>query len=360
MKRLFNLFVLFTLVSFCAPDLYAFRLQKNLDDDDVFYAADVERHFKNILTHSGPFLTDIPAGDAERLSRYFDSAAWKKVFRSLTEKEREKVERDISDYFLLYENVRTLETWETEGKQVKVADIQAMKWPGNADSYLMFYETFKKADAKMRNMLLTHILGRRTNDSDFRGESFTEDCILLLLKNLPDPSSFAEKKDIVGFLGRLEQVFEFLQRHSYVLLSLSDTELETMAAAFEALEKELPIPNIFHYEIYIRFIRAKKESPEAETAYFEKTIRQCLEDYNSTEGLVDQLTVEEFLEHSRGFGKDAVVYDYLLRHPDQRANYMDMFTDKYLSEFASGLFELTWRLPYSVPDEPEQKAPEKD
>ena len=246
MKRLFNLFVLFTLVSFCAPDLYAFRLQKNLDDDDVFYAADVERHFKNILTHSGPFLTDIPAGDAERLRRYFDSAAWKKVFRSLTEKEREKVEQDISDYFLLYENVRTLETWETEGKQVKVADIQAMKWPGNADSYLMFYETFKKADAKMRNMLLTHILGRRTNDSDFRGESFTEDCILLLLKNLPDPSSFAEKKDIVGFLGRLEQVFEFLQRHSYVLLSLSDAELEKMAVAFEALEKELPIPNIFH------------------------------------------------------------------------------------------------------------------
>lgn len=349
MKHLFNLIALFALVSFCAPDLYAFRYQKWLDDDEAFYAADVKRHFRNILTNSGPFLTDIPAGDAENLRRYFDSAAWKKMLRSLEEKEREKVERDISDYFLLYENVRTLETWETEGKQVKVADIQAMKWPGNADSYLMFYEAFKKADAKKRNMLLTHIISRRTND--FRGESFTEDCILLLLKDLPAADSFAEKKDIMGFLGRLEHVFEFLQRHSYVLLSLSDAELETMAAAFEALEKELPVPNIFHYEIYIRFIRAKKESPEAETAYFEKTIRQCMEDYNSTEGVVDQLTVEEFLEHSRGFGKDAVVYDYLLRHPDRRANYMDMFTDKYLSEFVSGLFELTWRLPYSVPEE---------
>lgn len=351
MKHLFNLFVLFMLISFCAPDLYAFRLQKTLDDDDVFYAAEVERHFRNILTHSGPFLTDIPAGDAENLRRYFDSAAWKKMLRSLSEKEREKVEGDIADYFLLYENIRTMETWKTEGKQVKVADVQAMKWPGNADSYLMFYETFKKADAKMRQMLLTHILSRRTNDSDFRGESFTEDCILLLLKDLPAPESFAEKKDIVGFLGRLMQVFEFLQRHSYVLMSLSDAELETMAAAFEALEKELPVPNIFYYEIYIRFIRAKKESPEAETAYFEKTIEQCLEDYNSTEGLVDQLTVEEFLEHSRGFGKDAVVYDYLLRHPDRREQYMDMFTDKYISEFVSGLFTLTWRLPYSVPDE---------
>ena len=351
MKHLFTLFVLFAVVAFCAPDLYAFRFQKDLDDDEVFYAADVERHFKNILTHSGPFLMDIPAGDEERLRRYFDSSAWKKVFRSLTEKEREKVERDIADYFLLYENVRTLETWKTEGKQVKVADIQAMKWPGNADSYLMFYEAFKKADAKMRNMLLTHILSRRTNDSDFRGDSFTEDCILLLLKDLPAADSFAEKKDIVGFLGRLMQVFEFLQRHSNVLMSLSDAELETMASAFEALEKELPVPNIFYYEIYIRFIRAKKESPEAETAYFEKTVKECLEDYNSTEGLVDQLTVEEFLEHSRGFGKDAVVYDYLLRHPDRRTNYRDMFTDKYLFEFVSGLFELTWRLPYSVPDE---------
>ena len=350
MKRLFDLFVLFTVFAFCAPGLYAFRLQKELDDE-AFHAADVERHFRNILTDSGPFLTDIPAVDAERLRRYFDSAAWKKMLRSLSEKEREKVERDISDYFLLYENVRTLETWKTEGKQVKVADIQAMKWPGNADSYLMFYEAFRKADAKMRNMLLTHILSRRTNDSDFRGESFTEDCILLLLKDLPAADSFAEKKDIVGFLGRLMHVFEFLQRHSYVLLSLSDAELETMASAFEALEKELPVPNIFHYEIYIRFIRAKKESPEAEAAYFEKTIRQCLEDYNSTTELIDQLTVEEFLEHSRGFGKDAVVYDYLLRHPDRRANYMDMFTDKYISEHVSGLFMQTWRLPYSVPDE---------
>ena len=343
MKRLFDLIVLFSLVSFCAPGLYAFTLQKELDDE-ALHAAYAERDFKNILTHSGPFLTDIPVGDAERLRRYFDSAAWKKMLRSLSAKERKKVERDISDYFLLYENVRTLETWKTEGKQVKVADIQAMKWPGNADSYLMFYEAFRKADAKMRNMLLTHIISRRTNDSDFRGESFTEDCILLLLKDLPAADSFAEKKDIVGFLGRLMQVFEFLQRHSYVLTSLSDAELESMASAFEALEKELPVPNIFHYEIYIRFIRAKKESPEAETAYFEKTVRQCLEDYNSTEGLID-------LEHSRGFGKDAVVYDYLLRHPDQRAIYMDMFTDKYLFEHVSGLFMQTWRLPYSVPDE---------
>ena len=133
MKHLFNLFVLFMLISFCAPDLYAFRLQKTLDDDDVFCAAEVERHFRNILTHSGPFLTDIPAGDAERLRRYFDSAAWKKMLRSLSEKEREKVERDIADYFLLYENIRTMETWKTEEKQVKVADVQAMKWPGNAD-----------------------------------------------------------------------------------------------------------------------------------------------------------------------------------------------------------------------------------
>ena len=351
MKHFFTLIVLFAVVAFCAPDLYAFRFQKDLDDDEVFYAADVERHFKNILTHSGPFLTDIPAGDAERLRRYFDSSAWKKVFRSLTEKEREKVERDIADYFLLYENIRTLEMWKNEGKRVKNADIQAMKWPGNADSYLMFYEAFQKADAKTREMLLTYILSRRTNDNDFRGESFTEDCILLLLKDLPAADSFSEKKDIVGFLGRLMHVFEFLQRHSYVLLSLSDAELETMASAFEALEKELPVPNIFHYEIYIRFIRAKKESPEAEAAYFEKTIRQCLEDYNSTTELIDQLTVEEFLEHSRGFGKDAVVYDYLLRHPDRRANYMDMFTDKYISEFVSGLFMLTWRLPYSVPEE---------
>ena len=359
-KHLFHLIVLFTLISFCAPDLYAFRFQKDLDDDDVFYAADVERHFRNILTHSGPFLTDIPAGDAENLRRYFDSAAWKKMLRSLSEKEREKAERDITNYFLLYDNLRTLEKWENEGKQVKNADIYNLEWPGNADSYLMFYEAFKKADAKMRNMLLTHILSRRTNDSDFRAENFTEDCILLLLKDLPAPDSFAEKTDIVGFHGRLEHVFEFLQRHSYVLMSLSDAELEKMAAGFEALEKELPIPNIFYYEIYIRFIQAKKESPEAETAYFEKTIRQCLEDYNSTEGLVDQLTVEEFLEHSRGFGKDAVVYDYLLRHPEQRAKYMDMFTDKYISEFVSGLFMLTWRLPYSVSDEPEQKDPEKD
>ena len=227
---------------------------------------------------------------------------------------------------------------------MKNADIQAMKWPRNADSYLMFYEAFRKADAKMRNMLLTHIISRRTNDNDFRGESFTEDCILLLLKDLPDPGSFSEKMDRSGFLGRLMHVFEFLQRHSYVLMSLSDAELEKMASAFEALEKELPVPNIFYYEIYIRFIRAKKESPEAEAAYFEKTVKECLEDYNSTEGLID-------LEHSRGFGKDAVVYDYLLRHPDQRAKYMDMFTDKYLFEFVSGLFELTWRLPYSVPDE---------
>jgi hypothetical protein len=30
---------------------------------------------------------------------------------------------------------------------------------------------------------------------------------------------------------------------------------------------------------------------------------------------------------------------------------MDMFTDKYLFEFVSGLFELTWRLPYTIPDE---------
>lgn len=365
MKHLFNLFVLFAVVSFCAPDLYAFRLQKTPeddeafraeeaerlskflnppDDDEAFRAEEVERQFKNILTDSGPFLTDIPAGDAENLRRYFDSAAWKKMLRSLSEKEREKVERDIADYFLLYENIRTLETWETEGKQVKSADIQAMEWPGNADSYLMFYEAFRKADAKMRNLLLTHIISRRTNDSDFRGENFTEDCILLLLKDLPAPESFAEKKDIVGFHGRLEHVFEFLQRHSYVLMSLSNAELEKMAAAFEALEKELPIPNIFYYEIYIRFIRAKKESPEAEAAYFEKTVRQCLEDYNSTEGLID-------LEHSRGFGKDAVVYDYLLRHPDRRAKYMDMFTDKYLFEFVSGLFELTWRLPYTIPDE---------
>ncbi len=356
MKHLFHLIVLFTLISFYAPDLYAFRLQKNLDDDDVFYAEEVKRHFNNILTHSGPFLTDIPAGDAENLRRYFDSAAWKKMLRPLSKKEREKVERDIADYFLLYDNLRTLEKWENEGKQVKIADIYNLECPKNADSYLMFYEAFRKADAKMRNMLLTHILSRRTNDNDFRGESFTEDCILLLLKDLPEPGSFAEKTDIVGFHGRLEHVFEFLQRHSYILLSLSDAELETMAAGFEALEKELPIPNIFHYEIYIRFIRAKKESPEAETAYFEKTIQQCLEDYNSTEGLVDQLTVEEFLEHSRGFGKDAVVYDYLLRHPDQRAKYMDMFTDKYLSEFASGLFMLTWRLPYSVPEEAQKEA----
>ena len=344
MKNLLHLIVLFSLVSCCAPDLSAFRLQKNLDDDDVFYAADVKRHFKNILTHSGPFLTDIPTSDAENLRRYFDSAAWKKMLRSLSEKEREKVERDITNYFLLYDNLRTLEKWENEGKQVKNADIYNLEWPGNADSYLLFYEAFRKADAKMRNMLLTHILSRRTNDNDFRGESFTEDCILLLLKDLPAADSFAEKKDIVGFHGRLEHVFEFLQRHSYVLMSLSDAELETMAAGFEALEKELPVPNIFHYEIYIRFIRAKKESPEAEAAYFEKTVKECLEDYNSTEGLID-------LEHSRGFGKDAVVYDYLLRHPDQRANYMDMFTDKYIFEFVSGLFELTWRLPYSVPDE---------
>ena len=359
MKLLFNLFVLFAVVSFCAPDLYAFRIQKTPDDDEeAFRAEEVERQFKNILTDSGSFLTDIPAGDAENLRRYFDSAAWKKMLRSLTDDEKEKVGRDISDFFLLYENVRTLETWETEGKHVKVADIQAMKWPGNADSYLMFYEAFKKADAKMRNMLLTHIISRRTNDSDFRGESFTEDCILLLLKDIPAPDSFVEKKDRSGFLGRLMHVFEFLQRHSYVLMSLSDAELETMAAAFEALEKELPVPNIFYYEIYIRFIRAKKESPEAETAYFEKTIQQCLEDYNSTEGLVDQLTVEEFLEHSRGFGKDAVVYDYLLRHPDRREQYMDMFTDKYFSEFASGLLMLTWRLPYSAPEEPEQKDAE--
>ena len=350
MKHFFTLIVLFAVFSFCAPDLYAFTFQKPLDDD-AFHAADAERYFRNILTDSGPFLTDIPSGDAENLRRYFDSAAWKKMLRSLSEKEREKVERDIADYFLLYDNLRTLEMWKNEGKRVKNADIQAMKWPGNADSYLMFYEAFQKADAKMREMLLTYILSRRTNDNDFRGESFTEDCILLLLKDLPAADSFAEKKDIVGFHGRLEHVFEFLQRHSYVLLSLSYAELEKMASAFEALEKELPIPNIFHYEIYIRFIRAKKESPEAEAAYFEKTIRQCLEDYNSTTELIDQLTVEEFLEHSRGFGKDAVVYDYLLRHPDQRANYMDMFTDKYISEHVSGLFMQTWRLPYSVPDE---------
>ena len=102
MKHLFNLLVLFAVVSFCAPDLYAFRLQKNLDDDEAFRAEEaerlskflnppdddeafraeeVERQFKNILTDSGPFLTDIPAGDAENLRRYFDSAAWKKMRR---------------------------------------------------------------------------------------------------------------------------------------------------------------------------------------------------------------------------------------------------------------------------------------
>lgn len=336
MKTLFNLFVLFTLISFCAPDLYALRIQKSLDYD-ALCTADMAYRFTNILTESGPFLMDIPAGDAENLRRYFDSDVWKKTLRSLTGKEREKVERDIADYFQLYENVRTLETWKNEGKQVKNTDIQAMKWPKNADSYLMFYEVFQKADEQKQNMLLNHILSRTTN-GDFRGERFTGDCILLLLKNLPDPSSFSEKKDIVWFIGRLSSVFEFLQRHSYVLMSLSDAELEKMASSFEALEKELPIENIFSFEVYIRFIQAKRESPEAEAAYFEKTIQQCIEDYNNR-GV------------SRDFGKDAVIYDYLLRHPDRRAKYMDMFTDRYIAESGSGLFMLTWRLPYSVRDE---------
>ena len=39
---------------------------------------------------------------------------------------------------------------------------------------------------------------------------------------------------------------------------------------------------------------------------------------------------------------------------------MDMFTDKYISEFVSGLFMLTWRLPYSVPDKAQKEAEKAD
>lgn len=299
-------------------------------DQNSFEEEEADRLFKKMINGVGPFLMDIPAEEAEKLRLKIKSSEWEKVIRSLTQEEKRKVEQSISDYFQLYEAICVLEKWEKDKKNYNLSEIQKLKLPANADSYLIFYEFFSKIDIQNQNKLLASIVIPRLSDNDFRGERFTEDCILAILKNLPGTSSFSPKKDIVFFQARLAYFFEYLVHHSNVLLSLSDIELKKIESSLVDLENAAKMD--LGLELYIRYIMSKKDSFEAETAYFKKILEKNIEDYNN--------------DRIRGYGQDAIVYDYLLHHPDQRRKYMDMINDGYIVESSAGLLMLTWRLSY--------------
>ena len=103
---------------------------------------------------------DIPAEEAEKLRLKIKSSEWEKVIRSLTQEEKRKVEQSISDYFQLYESICVLEKWEKDKKNYNLSDIQKLKLPVNADSYLIFYNFFTKIEIQNQNKLLASIITR--------------------------------------------------------------------------------------------------------------------------------------------------------------------------------------------------------
>ena len=111
-------------------------------DQNSFEEEEADRLFKKIINGAGPFLMDIPAEEAEKLRQKIKSSEWEKVIRSLTQEEKRKIEQSISDYFQLYEAICVLEKWEKDKKNYNLSEIQKLKLPANADSYLIFYEFF--------------------------------------------------------------------------------------------------------------------------------------------------------------------------------------------------------------------------